>query len=40
VAYGAAEAGREYNAADVSERTLREIYFPPFRGRSTRGPAR
>ena len=31
VAYGAAEAGREYNAADVSERTLRTIYFPPFR---------
>jgi beta-glucosidase len=31
VAYGAAEAGREYNAADVSERTLRSIYFPPFR---------
>ena len=31
VAYGAAEAGREYNAAEVSERTLRTIYFPPFR---------
>jgi beta-glucosidase len=31
VAYGAAEAGREYNAADVSERTLRLVYFPPFR---------
>jgi beta-glucosidase len=31
VAYGAAEAGREYNAADVSERTLRTVYFPPFR---------
>ena len=30
-AYGAAEAGREYNSADVSERTLREVYFPPFR---------
>jgi beta-glucosidase len=31
VAYGAAEAGREYNAAEVSERTLRTVYFPPFR---------
>ncbi|MBX6311554.1 MAG: glycoside hydrolase family 3 C-terminal domain-containing protein [Isosphaeraceae bacterium] len=31
VAYGAAEGGREYNAADISERTLRAIYFPPFR---------
>jgi beta-glucosidase len=31
VAYGAAEAGREYNAAFVPEGTLREVYFPPFR---------
>jgi beta-glucosidase len=31
VAYGAAEAGRDYNTTDVSERTLREIYFPPFK---------
>ncbi len=31
VAYGAAEAGRDYNTADVSERNLREIYFPPFK---------
>ena len=31
VAYGAAEGGRDYNAAEVSERTLREIYFPPFK---------
>lgn len=30
-AYGAAEAGRDYNTTDMSERTLREIYFPPFR---------
>jgi beta-glucosidase len=29
-AYGAAQAGRDYNTADVSERTLREIYLPPF----------
>ena len=30
VAYGAAEGGRDYNTADVSERTLREVYLPPF----------
>ena len=31
VAYGAAEAGRDYNTTDVSERTLREVYLPPFK---------
>jgi beta-glucosidase len=31
VAYGAAEAGRDYNTTDVSEATLREVYFPPFK---------
>lgn len=31
VAYGAAEAGRDYNATEMSERTLREVYFPPFK---------
>jgi beta-glucosidase len=30
-AYGAAEGGRDYNVADVSPRTLRETYLPPFR---------
>jgi beta-glucosidase len=30
VAYGAAEGGRDYNTTDMSEQTLREIYFPPF----------
>ena len=30
-AYGAAEAGLDYNSVDVSERTLREIYLPPFK---------
>jgi len=30
VTYGAAEGGRDYNVADVSERTLREVYLPPF----------
>jgi beta-glucosidase len=29
-AYGAVTAGREYAAAEVSERTLHEIYLPPF----------
>ena len=31
VAYGAAEGGRDYDAVDLSERTLRTVYFPPFR---------
>ncbi|MBV8487310.1 MAG: beta-glucosidase, partial [Planctomycetaceae bacterium] len=31
VAYGAAEGGREYNSVDLSEHTLRTVYFPPFR---------
>jgi beta-glucosidase len=31
VAYGAAEGGRDYNITDLSERTLRSVYFPPFR---------
>ncbi len=31
VAYGAVEAGRDYNSTDVSERTLREVYLPPFK---------
>jgi beta-glucosidase len=31
VAYGAAESGRDYNTTNVSERALREVYFPPFK---------
>ncbi len=31
VAYGAAEGGRDYNTAEVSDRTLEEIYLPPFK---------
>ena len=31
VVYGAAEGGRDYNTTEVSENTLREIYFPPFK---------
>ena len=30
VAYGAAEGGLDYNSVDVSERTLRDVYFPSF----------
>jgi beta-glucosidase len=29
--YGAAEGGLDYNTVDLSERTLREVYLPPFR---------
>ena len=30
VGYGACIAGLDYNSVDLSERTLRETYFPPF----------
>jgi beta-glucosidase len=30
VAYGAPQAGRDYHTVDISERTLHEIYLPPF----------
>lgn len=30
-AYGAAQAGRDYHTVDISERSLREIYLPPFK---------
>ncbi len=30
VGYGVAEAGRDYNTVDISERTLRDVYLPPF----------
>ncbi len=29
--YGAAEGGRDYNTAEIGERTLRNIYFPAFK---------
>ena len=38
-AYGAAEAGRDYNIADISERTLREVYLPPFHAAVCEGAA-
>jgi len=31
VAYGAGVGGRDYDSADVSPRTLAEVYLPPFR---------
>lgn len=30
VAYGGAEGGRDYNTVDISDRTLRSVYLPPF----------
>jgi beta-glucosidase len=38
-AYGAAEAGRDYNGAEISERTLREVYLPPFKAAIDAGVA-
>jgi beta-glucosidase len=30
VGYGAAEGGKDYNSVELSERTLRQVYLPPF----------
>lgn len=30
-AYGAAQAGRDYHTTEMSDRTLREVYLPPFK---------
>jgi len=30
VGYGAAQGGRDYDSADISDRTLHEVYLPPF----------
>ena len=38
-AYGAAEGGRDYNTTEISERTLREIYLPPFQAAAKAGVA-
>ena len=38
-AYGAAEAGREYNTTDMSETTLRQIYLPPYKAAVEAGAA-
>jgi beta-glucosidase len=39
VAYGAAVGGRDYNSVDMSERSLREIYLPPFKAGVDAGAA-
>ncbi len=38
-AYGAAEAGRDYNTVDMSERVLRETYLTPFQATVDAGVA-
>jgi len=38
-AYGAVEAGREYNSTDMSEITLRQVYLPPYRAAVDAGAA-
>lgn len=38
-AYGAAQAGRDYNTVDISERTLRDVYLPPFKAAVDEGVA-
>jgi beta-glucosidase len=38
-AYGAAEAGREYNTTDMSELLLRQVYLPPYHAAVEAGAA-
>ena len=38
-AYGAAIGGRDYNSVDMSDRTLWEIYLPPFKAAAEAGAA-
>ena len=38
-AYGAAEGGRDYAGAEVGERTMQEVYLPPFRAAADAGTA-
>ena len=38
-AYGAAIAGRDYNATDMSDITLRQVYLPPYRAAVNAGAA-
>jgi beta-glucosidase len=38
-AYGAAEAGREYNTTDMSESRLRQVYLPPYKAAVEAGAA-
>ena len=37
--YGAAQAGRDYHTVDISERTLRDVYLPPFEAAVDEGVA-
>jgi len=37
--YGAAEGGRDYNTTEISERTMREVYLPPFKAAVDAGAA-
>jgi beta-glucosidase len=39
VGYGAAEAGRDYNTTEISERSLRQVYLSPFRASAEAGVA-
>ena len=39
VGYGAAEGGRDYNTVELSERTLRQFYLPPFQAAVDAGAA-
>ena len=38
-AYGAAEAGREYNTTDMSESRLQQVYLPPYKAAVEAGAA-
>src|SRR6202041_466203 len=38
-AYGAVTAGRDYASVDISERTLHEVYLPPFAAAVSAGAA-
>lgn len=38
-AYGAAQAGRDYHTVDISERTMRDVYLPPFKAAADAGAA-
>jgi beta-glucosidase len=38
-AYGAVTAGRDYASVDISDRTLREVYLPPFEAAVAAGTA-
>ncbi len=37
VAYGAAQGGRDYNTTDISDNTLYNVYFPPFKAAKDAG---